>query len=71
MTNERNPPMFEVYTSTAYSLSVLITFATEAEAVAYLENYGAVCIEADEDHPGCYDAFDPRLSRVISIRLAA
>jgi hypothetical protein len=62
--------MFEVYTCTAYFRSVLITFPTEAEAVTYLENYGAVCIEADEDHPGCYDAFDPRLSRVISIQPA-
>jgi hypothetical protein len=60
--------MFEVYTSTAYYSDVIATFATEAEAVAYLENYGAVCIEADEDHAGCYDAFDPRLSRVISIQ---
>jgi len=63
--------MFEVYTSTAFYRDVIATFTTESEAVAYLETIGAICIEADADHPGCYDSFDPRLSRVLSIQPAA
>ena len=32
-------------------------FSTAAEAIAKAKELGALFIEDDEDHPGCYDIF--------------
>ena len=47
-------------------IGTIATFDTEAEALAYIERLSPEFIEADEDHPGCYDAI-LRGGRIISI----
>ena len=58
--------MFQVYTSTAYSKSVRATFDSIDAALAYLTKIGCIHIEADGDHPGCYDAMT-KFGEVLSI----
>jgi hypothetical protein len=47
-------------------IETIATFNTEAEALAYIERLGPEFIEADEDHPGCYDALLAN-GRILSI----
>jgi hypothetical protein len=37
--------------------SLRAAFDTFEQAYAYLEALKPICLEADEDHPGCADAF--------------
>jgi len=47
-------------------IETIATFNTEAEALAYIERLSPEFIEADEDHPGCYDALLTN-GRILSI----
>ena len=55
-----------MFTVTSNLIDTLATFDTEADALAFVEALGPAFIEADEDHPGCYDAI-LRGGRIISI----
>jgi hypothetical protein len=47
-------------------IDILATFETEREALDFLGDLGPAFMEADDDHPGCWDAI-LNDGRIISI----
>jgi hypothetical protein len=59
--------MFKVYYSNlSAGHSFLIALDTEDEALQFAAKLGALYLEVDEAHPGCYDGIDKH-GRVICI----
>ena len=60
--------MFKVYySSLSAGHSFLIALDTEDEALQFAAKLGALYLEVDEAHPGCYDGIDKH-GRVICIK---
>jgi hypothetical protein len=47
-------------------IDTIATFETEREALAFVNDLGPTFMEADDDHPGCWDAI-LNDGRIISI----
>jgi hypothetical protein len=58
--------MFHVYFVTDNFRDLIKAFDNEIDAVTFVQDLGALFIEEDKDHPGCYDAIDKR-GRLLAI----
>jgi hypothetical protein len=58
--------MYKVYFSNPNFRDIAAILETEDEAIQFAMNLGALYLEADKDHPGCFDGIDKR-GRVLCI----
>jgi hypothetical protein len=62
--------MFNVYFITSNFRDLIKSFDNEISAVSFIQDLGALYIEEDKDHAGCYDAIDKR-GRLLCIEYVA